>query len=152
MRLDQVELPVITPPVSDGNNVSPGDDDIKHIAASLGTFMARIQLDNGLVSPLLRGFCYTGAQVNLISESCVQAMQLRRMKIKIPIEGVGTSTMSRHDFSVHIQLSALVVSRIVPELPDTKFISPFDDKIPDDELADPTYRVPAVIDMLLGAV
>lgn len=151
----------IAPPVSDGENSLQGDADINQLPASLGTFLARIQFDNGSVSPLLRGFCYTGAQVNLITESCVQSMQLKRDKIKIPIDGVDSSIVlqgmvkliltHRNDFSVQIPLSALVVSHIGPKLPDDKMESPFADKIPTNELADPAYEVPATIDMLLGA-
>lgn len=70
--------PLNASPTSDGNNVLPSDAIFNHVPASLGTFLARIQFDNGYCSPLLCGFCDTGAQVNLITESCVQVMQLKR--------------------------------------------------------------------------
>lgn len=128
---------------------------------SLGTFLARIQFENGSVSPLLRGFCDTGAQVDLITESCAHSMQLKRIKVKIPIEGIGSSTLARsmvkltlthrNDSSMQISSTALVVSQIANKLPDENIDSPFDGKIPCSALADPTYKVPANIDMLLGA-
>lgn len=151
----------IASPKSDVIQNLTGDDVIRQLPASLGTFLARIQFDNGSMSPLLRGFCDTGAQVNLITESCVQTMQLRREKIRIPIEGVGSSITSRgvvklilthrNDYSAQVPLTALIVSQIASRLPDEEIESPFDGQIPIDKLADPAYQVPANVDMLLGA-
>lgn len=153
--------PSIAPPTSDDNHETKGDDVINQLPASLGTFLARIQFNNGSVSPLLRGFCDTGAQVNLITEPCAQAMQLRRERIRIPIEGFGSSIISRgvvklilthrHDYGVQVPLTALVVTQIASKLPDREIESPFEGQIPIDQLADPAYQVPANIDMLLGA-
>lgn len=146
---------------SDENNAFMGDVAMQQLPASLGTFLAPIQFDNQTISPVLRGFCDTGAQVNLITESCAQAMQLRREKIRVPIEGLGSSTVAagivhltlthRYDSSVQIPVSALVVPRITGRIPDTIINSPFDKKISAQELADPAYKQPANIDMLLGA-
>lgn len=57
----------------------------------------------------------------------------------------------RNDSSVQVPLSALVASQITAKLPDNRIESPFDAKIPTNELADPAYKEPADIDMLLGA-
>lgn len=142
---------------SDGNETLTGDVSAKRLSASLGTFLARIKFDNGAFSPVLRGFCDTGAQVNLITESYVQAMQLQREKIKVPIEGLGSSTVAagmvhltlthRHNSSVQIPLDALVVPRITGKVPDGILNSPFDENIPVHEFVDPTYKVPANIDI-----
>lgn len=124
--------------------------------------MARIRLDSGSVSPLLRGFCDTGAQVSLITESCVQSLQLRRERNRVPIEGLGSTTMAtgvvrlilthRENFNVQFRVTALVVQRITGKIPDeTMNGSPFDKSIPVHELADPAYKTAANINILLGA-
>lgn len=88
-------------------------------------------------------------------------MQLKRIKVNIPIEGPGASTISRgvvrltlthrNDHSVQIPLTALVVTQIAHKLPDETIESPFDGQISPGELADPAYKLPANIYMLIGA-
>lgn len=151
----------IAPPISNATNSSAADSAYDHLSASLGTFLARIQFDNFTVSAPIRGFCDTGAQVNLITESCVQAMHLRREKTRVPIDGLGSTTVAaglvnlillhRNDTSVQIPISAFIVPHIIAKLPNGRMNSPFDDEIPIDQLADPAYKVPAKIDLLLGA-
>lgn len=151
----------IAPPISDAKNSTTNESQHDPMSASLGTFLARIQFDNFTVSAPIRGFCDTGAQVNLITESCVQAMHLRREKTRVPIDGLGSTTVAagivnltlthRNDVNVQIQISAFVVSHIIANLPNSRMDSPFDNEIPTDQLADPAYKVPAGIDILLGA-
>lgn len=149
------------PQIKDNEQTSTDHKILNQIPACLGTVLTRIRFANGSVSRILRGFCDTGAQVNLITESCVQTMQLRREKIRVPIAGLGSSTTAygivniilthRTDDNVRIPLTALVVHHITGTIPEASIDSPFDDLIPADELSDPGYKSPGKVDILLGA-
>lgn len=134
---------------------------LENTSACLGTFLTRLRLSDGAFSSAVRGFCDSGSQVNLIAESCVRAMRLSREKTTIPINGVGSSTCAtgivnviiahRTNDSIQVPIRALVVSQISSRLPDTSFKSPFDETLPIEELADPTYNKPGAVHLLLGA-
>lgn len=131
------------------------------VPACLGTLLARIQLSCGLLSPTIRGFCDSGAQINLISEACVQRLKLRRSKTRVPICGMGATTISngvvdlslvhRTNDHMQIEIQAFIVTSVCGTLPFKAFASPFADTITDDALADPTFNQPGNIELLLGA-
>lgn len=132
-----------------------------NLSACFGTFLARIRFNNGPISSQVRGFCDSGSQINLIKESCVQSMRLHRSKTKVPISGIGASTVAngivditlvlRTDENIQIRLKACIMPRISDQLPDKSFDSPFYDSIANEELADPTFNQPNNVDLLLGA-
>lgn len=131
------------------------------ISACLGTVLVHISATKEGPSMLIRGFCDTGSQVNLITEACAQALKLTRNKTRIPIGGVGapimahgvvTFRLSHRTYSSQcINVKALIVHKISGLMPDYKFDSPFEDKIDNGHLADPSYNVPGHINLLLGA-
>lgn len=131
-----------------------------NVNALLGTLQICVQLDNQTQSMPIRGFLDNGSQVNLISEYAVQMLHLCRKRTKIPIGGIGTTTIAngvvnitvtnRNDHTKSIQLQAYVVPRITGRMPDRKFDSPFKSSIDDCDLADPSYNRPGEINMLLG--
>lgn len=91
-------------------------------SACLGTIQVRVQLSNGDISIPIRGFCESGSTVSLISEICAEFLCLHRRKSRIPIAGIGSTTMAtgtvelsllhRKDVSDCIVTQALVVPRI----------------------------------------
>lgn len=131
-------------------------------SACLGTFLACIQLAHHTYSPPIRGFCDTGSQLNLISESCVQSLQLTRNKTKVVVTGIGPADTNANGFvtitlvncvkpNQCLNVQAIIVPRITDPVPAQAFTSPFTDDISKDELADPLHHRPGRIDLLLGA-
>lgn len=88
-------------------------------------------------------------------------MRLRRERTRVPIDGLGSTTVAaglvhlilthRNDATVQIPLSAFIVPHITANLPNGRMDSPFDGRIPCNELADPAYKVPGKVDVLLCA-
>lgn len=118
----------------------------------------RVQV-NGVVQPILvRGFCDTGSQVNLISENCVQLFRMYKYTVNVPVTSVAANTvikskvcltiMHRLKDDIQVPIEALVVPRIGGSFPD-QFMEQC--KLPTADLADPTFHIPSSVDLLLGA-
>lgn len=113
---------------------------------------------NGVTHPLVvRGFCDTGSQVNLISERCVQAFRIYKHKANIPVTSivgnwivknkVFISLMHRSRDDVEIPIEALIFPKIGGSFPD-EFINK--SHIESDKLADPEFHIPRSVDLLLS--
>lgn len=127
--------------------------------AILGTAEIRIKLTNGQSSRIIRALCDSGSQLNLITEHVAQQMGLRKVKQKIPINGIGASMCASgyadvvfiHRCNTNTIASAriLIVSKISSTLPEQRFDNPFT-MINEEEYADPNFNIPSKIEALLG--
>ncbi|XP_025407577.1 uncharacterized protein LOC112681547 [Sipha flava] len=105
----------------------------------------------------------SGSQLNFISSSCAQRLQLSKTNVSVSISGVGSMSSSTvrllpctisalcNDYQLKVEFYSLPI--ITEKLPSQVFdISqlniPFNVK---SELADPQFHIPAPVDILLGA-
>lgn len=101
-----------------------------------------------------------GSQTTFITERAVQRIGLRRHKACVPVTGIGSvdSGTSRGFVKItftadeNYRIQALILPKITQSLPNSKInrsqIS-FINKIP--SLADPSFHIPAEVDVLLGS-
>lgn len=131
--------------------------------ALLATAQVRIKV-GPLTSGPIRALCYSGAQINLITASVVQAEELPTQQCNMRI--IGVNGISRKPFTKKLVCQLLprfndesvaeIELLIRPKLTINRLPhSPVPMKmIPDEcqtELADPNFGTPAPVDMLLGA-
>lgn len=105
----------------------------------------------------------TGSQVTLIRESCVQRFGLRRIRVSVPIGGLGDSDAGTSKSMVELQLrscvdesqafnvTALVLRKLTNHLPGKRVTLAHRPNFDDLQLADPTYYEPGDVEMILGA-
>lgn len=102
----------------------------------------------------------SGAQSNFITESMVQLLMLKKIRINHTILGIGESikkistsvtvSISSRTSEFSTNITCLVIPRITNELP-TKYVDhPFEIPL-GIKLADPLFRQPQKIDILIGA-
>lgn len=128
------------------------------MSAVLATVLLNVSEDHANAAIPIRGFCDTGSQVNLISESCVQRMRLYKHRVDLPIVSVAGESNIKFKVNLtifnHISTSFQlpITAYVVPNIPGTfpdKAIEPLD--IDSKVLADPTYYQPGGVELLLGA-
>jgi len=101
-----------------------------------------------------------GSQSNFITEEIVQALKLKKIKTTHQINGIGSAMQHVHSYvharfesrfnDYNFSLKMLVVPKITVELPTTNITDLCD--IPENiKSADPSFRVPQKIDILIGA-
>lgn len=106
----------------------------------------------------------SGAQVNFISQSCIDRLILSPTKMSLPIIGIGsthakanyvinTTLLSKMSSSFQFDIDLHVLPIITNVLPSQhvdidQFVIPGLDKL---NLANPSYGVPSVVDIVLGA-
>lgn len=111
---------------------------------------------------ILRAFLDGGSQRNVVTEDCVQRLQLKQFSCEVPVQGIAGISAGTHrkgaivpikscveDFSLNI--NAVIIKSISTDLPNVKFdISKWTyiDKL---ELADSRFNEPGKIDLLIGA-
>lgn len=101
-------------------------------------------MENVIFPMLVRGFCDTGSQANLITENCVQLLKIHKHKTHVLITSIACNTVAkskvlislahRWNDNVQIPIEALVVPKIAGCFPD-EFVTP--SSLPLKELADP---------------
>lgn len=135
-----------------------------HDGTLLATALIRVRTINGDFK-MVRALCDTGAQANLITETCMKMIGAERSASHVLIDPVGevTTTPARGcttlvvapciDESVpfRVQIKALIMKKIASRLPagPTK-IGRWPDNVTA-RLADPYAGIPNAVDMLLGA-
>ena len=103
----------------------------------------------------------TGSQINLISESCVQKLQLQRTHARLLLNGIGSKKVDYTKGKVQLniksrinnfQLSseALIINKVTSNLPPAKLSNVSNGIFDKLELADPYYYKPDKIDMIVG--
>lgn len=132
-------------------------------SALLATAQARLRIAAQSTQPL-RALCDSGAQLNLISECAVQKERLPTQECRVQVYGIGNGTpvifnrkvvaqiMSRFDDTPLVTAELLVSSKITTCTLPLEEISTF--PVPssiESRLADPMFRTPAPVDLLLGA-
>ena len=116
---------------------------------------------------IARGLIDTGSSTSYISERLVQRLRLRRRKKSTVVEGVTGSTVARTRGSVDFYISNAgdtsdspeffyvrghVLSKICNDLPQHPILPDLHwDHLSDLELADPEFKTPSCIDVLLGS-
>lgn len=130
----------------------------------LATALIRVRAIDGQFK-LIRAVCDTGAQANLITESCMQMIGAVRQTSHILIDPVGEAPTApshgctqmvlaplRDDESLfRVQVKALILTRITSRLPAEPINIGLWPQNVQSHLADPYAGVPGPIDMLLGA-
>ncbi|XP_037823160.1 uncharacterized protein LOC119611586, partial [Lucilia sericata] len=127
----------------------------------LPTAVIMVRDRNNSLQPC-RALVDTGAQSTLISESCVQRLQLNRSHDKTALCGVGGNTTSYTRGKVQLEIFAKDINRTI--IVQTYCLSNLTQYIPshtivnqkleyfkDLKLADPVYHKPNHIDIILGA-
>lgn len=125
----------------------------------LATALVEVQV--GLTMYMCRALCDSGAQMNLISESCVQRLGARKLPCDRVIRGIGNNegiTLNKKVFldirSCHTKRFVLtaeftVINELMGSLPYNQLRSlNLPSNVP---LADPEYNIPSKIDLLFGA-
>lgn len=129
----------------------------------LGTALFRIRSRSGnLVGPI-RAMCDTGSQVNLITDECVRRLKLSREATSDSIIGAGIGSRIVATGNVHggiehrsepgsiANARFSIISKISCNHPQRPIQIELEQKVPRHQLADPLFRVPGVIDALIGA-
>lgn len=127
--------------------------------SSLATAQVRM-FQHGRYSTNIRALCDTGAQVDVISTACAQRLSLRFEKTDVQLHGVdsprvihatGIATVgicARNCSEVLTTTKLLLVPGLGMTLPSTLSALPIAGNL---ELADPTYREPGTVELILGA-
>jgi len=132
---------------------------IDHENVLLSTAVVRA-IGKCTISILCRSLLDSGSQSNFITEEIVQALKLKKIKTNHQINGIGSVTQHAHSY-VHARfesrfnnynflLKMLVVPKITGDLP-AKNITDLCSMPKNIKLADPLFRVPQKIDILIGA-
>ncbi|XP_049886428.1 uncharacterized protein LOC126380891 [Pectinophora gossypiella] len=106
-------------------------------------------------------FTDQGSQVSLINENASQRLRLPRRKVNAVVSGVGTALGNCKGLitieckSIHsdfaFETEALVMKKLINNLPNSTLQSTTWDYLQNLKLADPEYNVPGPIDILLSA-
>lgn len=109
----------------------------------------------------LRALLDQGSQVSLITENAAQRLNLPRNKLNASVTGVGTITGTSKGMikleckSIHsdytFQTEALVMRKLINNLPNQSFDTINWTLLENIELADPSFNISGPIDLLLGA-
>lgn len=112
---------------------------------------------------LLRVLLDSGSQASLITESCVQRLNLPRTKVAVTVNGLSAShaananamvsltLQSCIDHTFVVNVNALVLRKLTGLLPSVEISASYRADFPGIVLADPEYFKPGKIDMLIGA-
>mgnify|MGYP003623263326 CR=1 FL=1 len=130
------------------------------IQVLLSTALVKVRDTIGNVHTV-RALLDSCSQSNFITDSCVQRLNLKKIRTKIPVQGVNNlRATSNHTVSIEIcsnhsefrtELNCLVLPKISSDLPDITIDSEhwgLPEGLP---LADPAFNQPGKIDMLIGA-
>lgn len=134
-----------------------------HNSVVLATAVVGIRNADGMFQ-LCRAVLDSGAQVNFISQSCLNRLKLSSTKTSLPIMGIGstrahanyvvdTILLSKisNEYKFNVDLHVLpVITNLLPShnIDISQLIIP---DIVKSNLADPSYGVPGEVDILLGA-
>ncbi|XP_049883593.1 uncharacterized protein LOC126379074 [Pectinophora gossypiella] len=126
----------------------------------LTTIQLRVKtIDGNYVT--LRGLLDQGSQVSLITEDAAQRLRLKRKKLSAVVSGIGSLSgnckgavnlecKSIHtDYTLHIE--ALVLKKLINNLPSTTFSLDNWHYLENLKLADPNFNTSGPVDLLLGA-
>lgn len=158
---------VPTPSTSSSMPTKPTDKNynVNHVAKNdeeilLTTIQLKVKsLDGTFIT--LRALLDQGSQISLITENAAQSLNLKRQKYQASVAGVGlgsnhskgmvkldcNSIYGDHKFSTE----ALVVSRMINNLPNISFSKQSWPHLQHLQLADPEYNISSPIDLLLDA-
>ncbi|XP_065074450.1 uncharacterized protein LOC135698402 [Ochlerotatus camptorhynchus] len=124
------------------------------------TAIVNLESADGQLVPC-RAMMDSGSQVCFLSETIANRLKISREPVNVPVTGIGGAKIyAREKLTVTIQsrcsnfstdMECLVVPRVTGTIPSVKIdVSSW--PIPTGvQLADPTFHVPAKIDMLIGA-
>lgn len=126
----------------------------------LATVLLRIRASDGTYV-LLRCLLDQGSQINLITEAAAQRLGLQRRKQNATVSGVGVSVNQSHG-TVHLvcesiygdyafSTEALVMTKILGNLPNYTFEKEHWPHLQNINLADPDYNISREVDVLLDA-
>lgn len=147
-----------------GNVTSAPDssNSSKPPTAVLATAIIKLLVNNE-VTPSVRALCDTGAQINLITERCVQQLGLKNLPSRIRVKGLGGEAVNnakgmiiaklcqQEGRVVTREINLMIVPKVATTLPSKTIYSEFIEEIDDKKLADSDFCRPAKIDILLGA-
>lgn len=147
------------------SNLPPRQHNVNYVASEneeilLTTLSLDVKgSDGSLIN--FRALLDQGSQVSLISESAAQLLGLRRQQYQASISGIGTSSkqskgivsLECHSIYGDYQLTteALIVSRVINNLPSVTLPNNSWEHLQHTRLADPEYHVSKPIDILLDA-
>lgn len=145
-------------PVSRPHNVSHVASDNEEVL--LTTVSLKVQAESGEFI-VLRALLDQGSQVSLMSENAAQLLGLRRHSYHASIAGIGNGAnqsrgmvmltcQSIHD-DYQFATNALVIARVINNLPNVSFNRQTMPNITNINLADPEYNVSRPVDLLLDA-
>lgn len=154
-----------SPASSDSASTSRNSHNVHHVASEneevlLTTVALIIRASDGS-NMRFRALLDQGSQVSLISENAAQLLGLKRQSYQAAVSGIGsTQKQSRGLVSLdcisiyydyHFTTEALVVSRVINNLPNTSFKNQTWPHLSHTRLADPDYNISKPIDLLLDA-
>ncbi|XP_073950917.1 uncharacterized protein [Choristoneura fumiferana] len=153
------------------NNVtetkSPTDKqhNVGHVAAEdeeilLTTLSLKVKAaDNTYIT--LRALLDQGSQITLISENAAQLLGLQRHRFQASVSGIGASSKQSKGIitlecesiyeDYHFSTQALIISRVINDLPNASFKKRSWPHLQNIKLADPEYNISKPIDLLLDA-
>ncbi|XP_059056265.1 uncharacterized protein LOC131850114 [Achroia grisella] len=159
--------------VAHASTSSSSQDEATSVTACFSTSNCQVLLATALVSAqsksgngiTLRCLIDPGSQASFITESAVQLLNIRKVPHKSIITGLGSdqghSLTSKSMVSVTLQslldsnftfkVQAFVLSKVTSFLPEKQIIVDLWSEFSNIELADPSFRKPNKIDILLGA-
>lgn len=127
----------------------------------LGTAQILI-LDSSGTLRRCRAVVDPGSQVSAITESCVQALSLSRMKCPLSLNGISNASIkthgmvqcnlsSIHDYSQQVTASPVILSSIANDQPSVTLSTQILSRFRNLKLADPQFNRSGPIDFLIGA-
>ncbi|XP_026323275.1 uncharacterized protein LOC113232713, partial [Hyposmocoma kahamanoa] len=137
------------------NNVTNEDKEVLLTTVQLRTKT----IDGSYIT--LRGLLDQGSQVSLITEDAAQRLRLKRTKLSAVVSGIGsqsgncTGAVNLECKSIHsdytLNIEALVMKKLINNLPSTSFSIDNWQYLQNLKLADPNFNVSGPVDLLLGA-
>lgn len=132
------------------------DNEIEYTVV-LATACVKIQSGVRIIENC-RAMLDTGAQMNVITESCVERLKIPAVRCQQMINGVTGMQMLTSKVRVHIRpnfdsdfvlpVELFVIQKLFNFMPSVELPTMVPDGI---QLADPGFRIPAEVHMLLGA-